>query len=1080
MGSASMGYVVKSASRLVLGPPRPHPAPVALDAQQRLVVQHQGGPLTVLGAAGSGRTTTLIETAVARIHAGTPADEVLVLSFSRRAAQDVRNRIAARLSGVALPPAVLTIHGFCHSLLRRFADPEDPRELRLLTAPEQEFRVREVLAGIPPELANWPAELSAAVGTRSFAAELRAVFARARQLAMDPEDLIEAGRRAQRPEWVAAGEFYAEYLVVLDAEGVLDYDELVHRTRLLLAAPASGERIRGELATVLVDDFHDLDPAQIALLRSLTRPSAHRRSGAELIVFADPDQSVYAFRGATPRAVPEFIEATRHGDTRAVIALGTNHRMSARVAGAVQGTRRRIPVPAGLTSEVLDAWREPEVESRSGLGQVEVLTFDSPGAEAAHLADVLRQAHLHDGVAWSQMTVLVRNGRASLPTLARELVAAGVPVEIAGDEIPLAQEPAVRPLLWALDAAASPTGPDVDQARRLLTSPLGGLDAMGVRRLGRMLRAADRIENAEELPRPSADLLRECLHDTTLLDACRPSPERDRARALADLLAAARTSIQDGAGAAEALWILWNGSSWKDRLEATALHRGDPARSADRDLDAVVALFDLAGRSQERSGQRGVATFSEEVARQQIPADTQREGDLRGGAVRLSTAHRVKGAQWSLVVVAGVQEGVWPDLRRRGTLLEADRLSTDGLGPGIDTATLLAEERRLFYLACSRARDRLVVTAVTGTEGEGDQPSRFLAELGVAPQHRSGRPRRPLNLNALVGELRRASVDPDVAPGVRTAAAHRLARLADHVPAARPARWWGTLARTVAETPVTHPELPVRLSGTAIEMVLECPRRWFASRQARGDRPVGVAATVGSVVHAVLHEAAQGHVSHDDIVAMVDRVWDQIPMEAVWFGAVEQEEIRLALGRYGTWQAAFGRTIVGSEVPFDVTVPVGNDQVRLVGTIDRIERDTDGGLHVIDFKTGRRAPRAVDVIDHSQLGVYQLAVLAGGVRDLVGPNPQLASAELVYLRVPARSGDPLPKVMRQASLQEVPWPAELAELAGEAPTWVHRQLAQAAEQLRSEEFPAVPGKQCDYCAFSTDCPALGRRTQVVL
>ncbi len=132
-------------------------------------------------------------------------------------------------------------------------------------------------------------------------------------------------------------------------------------------------------------------------------------------------------------------------------------------------------------------------------------------------------------------------------------------------------------------------------------------------------------------------------------------------------------------------------------------------------------------------------------------------------------------------MVAGVQEGAWPDVRRRGSLLEPDRLGRIGLSELPPTAARIAEERRLFYVACTRARHRLVVTAVAGTEGEGDQPSRFLAELGVPVRANPGRPRRPLTFAALVAELRRTATDPEAAPSLRDAAASRLARLADAV-----------------------------------------------------------------------------------------------------------------------------------------------------------------------------------------------------------------------------------------------------------------------------------------------------------
>ena len=124
--------------------------------------------------------------------------------------------------------------------------------------------------------------------------------------------------------------------------------------------------------------------------------------------------------------------------------------------------------------------------------------------------------------------------------------------------------------------------------------------------------------------------------------------------------------------------------------------------------------------------------FLEEVEAQQIPADTLAERGVRGDSVRLLTAHRSKGLEWRVVVVAGVQEGSWPDVRRRGSLLQADRLGRYGLAEPLSPTAMLAEERRLFYVAVTRARERLIVTAVASPEADGEQPSRLLDDLGVA------------------------------------------------------------------------------------------------------------------------------------------------------------------------------------------------------------------------------------------------------------------------------------------------------------------------------------------------------------
>ncbi|WP_231946307.1 ATP-dependent helicase [Auraticoccus monumenti] len=1077
--------------RYTLLPPAPvSSTPPVLDAHQQAVVDHRDGPLLVLAGPGTGKTTTLVEACAARLQGstgedgtGTPAG-VLVLTFSRRAAADLRRRIAARLGRSTVTPTAMTFHSFCLAVVRRFADPElFGSGLRLLTAPEQEFRVRETLAGT--ERVEWPTSFDRAVGTRAFAAEVRAVIARARQLGMDPEDVVEAGERAGRADWTAVGEFFEEYLTVLDAEEVIDYTELVHRCRLLLLDPYVRDTLRREHGSVLVDEYQDTDPAQVEVLRALAG------DGRDLVVVGDPDQSIYAFRGADSSVLSAFPTTfrTRTGEPAPVLALAATRRFGRRIAHATRLVARRLPAPPGLGAEQVQAFRDPEVvDTGHGSGRVEVLSCDSTGAEAEHIADVLRTAHLRDGLDWSEMAVLVRSGRISIPPLSRALTAAGVPVEVAGDEIPLGAELAVRPLLLALQVVTRGRRLDADEAARLVVSPLGGLDGLGLRRLGRALRDAERRELAgAALPRSSAELVRRALVDPALLEECEPSVEVDRAGRLAALLQRVEQVVARGATAEEALWELWTGTGWPQRLRAGAGAGGDVGVRSDRDLDAVCALFELAARSQEVIGTRGLEGFIAEVEGQQIPADTQREADVRGSAVRLLTAHRSKGLEWPLVVVASVQEGLWPDLRRRGSLLEADRLGRDGLSEPEPTRVRLAEERRLFYVACTRARQRLVVTSVAGTEGEGDQPSRFLTELGVDVQQLTGRPRRPLTLPALVGELRRVSVDPETPPALREAACVRLARLADArdedgrpvAPAADPARWWGMDDLTRADRPVVAPGAPVRITGSSLEALLACPRRWFLGRRAQAESGRSSAASVGSVVHVLVEHAARGSITAVDVREHLDRVWEQISFDANWMEAGERLEAELALERYFGWQQRSStRTLLGTEVPFEVTVEAAGEPVVLTGSVDRLERTPDGRLQIVDFKTSRRLPRPEEVLGMDQLGVYQLAAQHGAFEAVAGTRA-VAGAELVFLRQQDGDGVPYPRVLSQPSLDEVPHLPEADDEQRSVPTWVHERLARAVAVVRGEQFDARAGDACRYCAFTASCPAVGRGAQVV-
>ncbi|WP_316247102.1 3'-5' exonuclease, partial [Streptomyces sp. WAC05950] len=240
---------------------------------------------------------------------------------------------------------------------------------------------------------------------------------------------------------------------------------------------------------------------------------------------------------------------------------------------------------------------------------------------------------------------------------------------------------------------ASPADPaggvEVEAALTLLASPLGGMDAADLRRLGRALRDEERAAGVK-VPAPSDVLLARALAEPERLTAHDPAHARGAQR-LGLLLRKARELLQGGGTAEEALWILWDGTPWPDRLERRARRGGAAGRNADRDLDAVCALFDTAARAEERTGGSGALNFLEQLEAEDIAADTLTARTTRPDAVRLMTAHRSKGLEWSLVVVAGVQEGLWPDLRRRGSLLEADRIGRDGLAEPLTPGALLAE-----------------------------------------------------------------------------------------------------------------------------------------------------------------------------------------------------------------------------------------------------------------------------------------------------------------------------------------------------------------------------------------------------
>ncbi|MFC6878467.1 MULTISPECIES: ATP-dependent helicase [Actinomadura] len=1045
--------------------------PPALDERQRRVVEHAGGPMLVLAGPGTGKTTTIVEAVVDRIdNRGVDPERVLVLTFGRKAAGELRERITGRLRRTTRTPLALTFHSYAYALLRRDAVLNEEPAPRLLSGPEQLLEVRRLLEG---ELADgardWPERLRAALATRGFAEELRDFSMRAAERGYGPGDLAGLGRTRGRDDWPAIGGFMDRYVdrFALDPVPTYDYAELIHLAAEMLADEEVRIRERDSYDVVFVDEYQDTDPAQERLLRLLAG------EGRDLVVVGDPDQSIYGFRGADVRGILGFPDRFRtlDGEEAPVVALRTCRRMGPEILAASRRIARRLPaVLAGAAEHraLLPAEGADE-------GEVRAVIADSESQESALVADELRRAHLLDGVPWSRMAVLVRSAVRQVPVLRRALAQSGVPVVVAGDEVPLIAEPAVRPILVLLRAALKKGHLDEVVAEDLLTGPLGGADALAMRRLKRALRD---LEDLSGGGRPLSELLVAAVDDPRELALVH---ERVRAPAerVGRLIAVAREAAEKGT-AEDVLWAVWRESGQADALLEQSVKGGTRGAAADRDLDAVVALFDHAARFVDRLPQAGPELFVDNIASQEIAGDTLAEQAPHGEAVRILTAHRSKGLEWDVVVVAGVQEGVWPDVRLRGSLLGVEELvehaagneveAMAGAGGGMSEAAagasmaakMLDEERRLFYVAATRARKRLVVTAVGGDDTE-ERPSRFLNELvpGALEESQLDEKTRWLSLPALVADLRSAAGDPSRPEPLRRAAAGHLARLARAgVRGARPENWYAITALS-DPGPAFSEDEPITISPSQVEAFTTCGLRWLlASAVGAQEGGPNEYSTMGKVIHAVAEMAgADDGIEEVHVAERLDEIWNDLEFRSSWYSEKQREQAATMVDRFLSWHRDNPNEVVALEESFKVDL----GRVVIKGRIDRAERDEQGRAVIIDIKTSTTAVPKDDLARHPQLGVYQYAVMLGAFErhGLIEPG----GAKLVQVGKAAFTA--------KAREQEQGPPGE-----DEDPEWPKKLVEIVATGMASDVFQARANDKCRTCPVRSCCPVHDEGGQV--
>ncbi|MCA2206395.1 ATP-dependent helicase [Nocardia rosealba] len=624
--------------------------------------------------------------------------------------------------------------------------------------------------------------------------------------------------------------------------------------------------------------------------------------------------------------------------------------------------------------------------------------------------------------------------------------------------------------------------PDWDVAERL-PDDIDVLDAETMPPALDVVAAPPRPEPAEVplIDQSSAEVLRDLIvgiGEPRLLDGLTEVEAAPLHRVLRAVDKARQAQVRDK-GLEDVLWTLWTSSRLERRWFRQSRRGGAAGMQADRDLDAAVELFDAAAAYVDRLPKAGIEGFVEYLLHQQIPQQG-RPMTAETEAVTLLSAHAAAGREWDVVAVAAVQEGIWPNPRARGTLLHTEDLVdlVAGVDPAAKTnraAPILAEERRLLLVACSRARRSLLVTAVESVAGEQDLvPSRFLTELlgdddtgepGALPVADPG---RALVMHALVAELRGVVCDPGADPQRRDRAARQLARLADAgVPGTDPDDWYGTAALSSERELWDDDDSPIGLSPSTVELLRTCPLRWALERHGGtdGDNPHAVK---GNLVHTLV-QALAGNVPEHQVRAALDQAWKAIDPATGWHSRQELRRTEAMLETFLAWvRTTRGElTQAGVEVPVDCVLPPraeGERPVRIRGRVDRLERDAQGRFVIVDVKTGKTPISAKTVADHAQLATYQVAAAHGALDEEDTEPGEPGGARLVYVAKPhnktgatERAQDPLD-----------------AEGLEQWRTTIH----DAAAATRGPGYLAVRNDGCRHCPVGGSCPVRDTGRQV--
>jgi DNA helicase-2/ATP-dependent DNA helicase PcrA len=944
-----------------------------LNEAQLAAVTHGEGPLLIIAGAGTGKTTVLTRRIAHLIATKTARpEEILALTFTEKAAAEMTERVDQLIPYGYAETLISTFHAFGDRVLRDAAlDVGMNPEFRVLSLPEQIIFLREHLFDLPLRRFRPLGD-----PTRHLRA-LATLVSRAKDEDVSPESylawaegrLAAAATDEERDEaerHIELAAFYAAHQRLLGEAGLVDFGDQIHRTLgLLRERPAVLARLRERYHWILVDEFQDTNHAQLKMLKLLSGEPSN------LTVVGDDDQAIYRWRGAAAANLMAFRRL--HPRCREVV-LTENYRSTQPI---LDSAARLVSFNNPYRLEAIEGI-DKRLRSRRGEGpEVRYLHFDTASAEADGVAGLVRE-RLQAGARPRDVAVLVRSN---------DDAEAFLPHRFSGSRGLSAREE-VRLLVSFLKVLADPE--DSVSLFYLAASEVYRVPEMELLRLNHY---------ARRKTRPLLEVLRGLPKNEDLAGVSGEA-RAAAARLLADLERAASEVPRRRTGEVLYGYLQWSGLLGRLSEEASA--------EAEAKVRNIARFFERVMASGEGAEHDRVPAF---VAHLELlrdagddPAVAEAEAD--DDAVHVLTVHKAKGLEFPTVFIVGCAEGKFP-LQRRG---EGISLPEALLREDVDVGSgHLHEERRLFYVAMTRAMDELVLTSAAdyGTT-RARKVSRFAVEALDLP-HAAPAPRksRPLEI------------------------------LARHQPASE--------MPAAPEGPIPEDEL-LRLSHSRIDDYETCPLKYRYIHVLRVPLLAHHTVVYGHAVHEAVRRMFETRLAgrpfpQDDLVAAFHASWI-----SEGFLSREHEERRLRAGEemlrrfFREEEAApWSPTAVEQEFTFDV------ERNRIQGRYDLV-LEREGRVTILDFKTGEvRDPRAARKrTDESlQLDIYALAHVRtkGRLPDRV---------ELRFLESGLAAG-------RTPTLDE----AERTE----------ERIRQAAAGIRRREFPARPTwMACGQCPFREICP----------